>query len=99
VPFDMSHALEHPDAAAWALGALDPEDSRSFADHLRSCVQCQELAAGFEFVAEALAHSGPVVGPSADLEARTVAAVQYAVMAASRPTPAGLKAHSWWHLH
>jgi anti-sigma factor RsiW len=97
--FDMSHALGHPDAAAWVLGALDPEDARSFEDHLRSCAQCQELVAGFELVAEALARSGPVVGPPADLEAKTVAAVQYAVMAAGRPAPAGRKAHRWWHLH
>jgi hypothetical protein len=99
VPFDMSHALGHPDAAAWVLGALDPEDACSFAEHLRSCAQCQEVVAGFELVAAALARSGPVVGPPAGLEAKTVAAVQYAVMAAGRPAPAGRKAHRWWHLH
>jgi anti-sigma-K factor RskA len=99
VPSDVSHALGHPDAAAWVLGALDLDDARSFEDHLRSCVQCQELVAGFEFVAGALALSGPAVEPPADLEAKTVAAVQYALMAGGRPAPAGQKAHRWWHLH
>lgn len=97
--FDMSHALRHLDAAGWVLGALDPEDARRFADHLRSCVQCQEIVAGLEVVAEALARSGPVVELPADHEAKTVAAVQYAVMATSRPGAAERKAHRWWHLH
>jgi anti-sigma factor RsiW len=99
VPFDLSHALARPDAAGWVLGSLDPEDASGFADHLRSCVQCQELVAEFERVADALARSGPAVGPPADHEAKTVAAVQYAVMMASRPVSAERKAHRWWHLH
>ena len=50
-------------------------------------------------VAEALTHPVPAVEPPADLEAKTVAAVKYAVMAASRPTPAVRNASRWWHVH
>lgn len=99
MPFDMDHALEHPDAAGWALGALDLEDARRFEDHLRSCEECQAVVAEFEVVAEALKHPAPAIEPPADLEAKSVAAVQYAVMAASRPAPVARKASRWWHLH
>jgi anti-sigma factor RsiW len=96
---EMSHALERPEAAAWVLGSLDPADARCFEDHLRSCEECQAAVAEYAAVAEALKGPVPVAEPPADLGARTVAAVQYAVLAASRPAAAGRKASHWWHLH
>jgi anti-sigma-K factor RskA len=99
--FDLDNALAHADVAGWVLGALDPADARTFEEHLRSCEQCQAAVAELEPVAKALGKAAPAVEPPEDLEARTVAAVQYAVMAASRPEPekAAAKASRWWHLH
>ena len=99
VPFDMDHALRHPDAAGWVLGALDLREARSFDDHLRSCGECRVVVAEFQVVAEALNDPATAAGPPPDLEAKTVAAVQYAVLAASRPPPGKRKASRWWHVH
>ena len=99
MPYDVNHALEHPDIAGWALGALDGEDSQAFEEHLQSCDGCQAAVAEFEAVAQALKHPAPAVEPAADLQARTIAAVQHAAMAAKRPEKSPAKASHWWHLH
>lgn len=107
MPYDVNHALEHPDVAGWALGALEGEDSQAFEEHLQSCDDCQAAVAEFEAVAEALKHPAPAVEPPADLQARTIAAVQRAAMAAERPEQAPDKAAGnaldkasrWWQRH
>jgi hypothetical protein len=108
--YDAQHALEHPEVAAWVLGALDPDDLAAFEEHLQYCEQCQAEAAEFAPVGEGLKFAAPAVEPPADLELKTVSAVQYAAMAQwrteprSRPEPvqkpgsAG-RASRWWHLH
>jgi hypothetical protein len=88
MPYDAQHALEHPEVAGWALGALDSDDLAAFEEHLQSCEQCQTEAAEFAPVAEGLMFAAPAAEPPDDLELKTVAAVQYAVMAASRAEPA-----------
>ncbi len=99
--YDINHALEHAEVAGWAMGVLDRGDAQAFEGHLRSCEQCQAAVAEFAPVAQALGKAAPAVEPPDYLEARTVAAVQYAAMAASRPEPekALAKASRWWHLH
>jgi len=99
MPYDVNHALEHPDIAGWALGALDPIDAHAFEEHLNSCDDCQAAVAEFKAVARSFKLAAPAGEPPADLEARTVAAVQYAVMAGSRPETIPNKANRWWHLH
>ncbi len=103
MPFDPDRAIEHLDAAGWVFGALDPNDARAFARRLRFSRDCRALVREFEAVAEALGSPLPTAEPPADLEAKTVAAVRYAVLAASRPavTEQGAepKATRWWHLH
>jgi Anti-sigma-K factor rskA/Putative zinc-finger len=106
---DATDELGHPEAAAWALGALDPDEAERFQAHLQSCGGCRTAVAEFEPVARALAHPPPAVEPPADLQARTLASVQYAVMSAKRaaesPPPAlaaataKAKASRWWHWH
>jgi anti-sigma-K factor RskA/putative zinc finger protein len=95
--------LGHPDAAAWALGALDPGEAERFQAHLQSCGACRIAVADFEQVARALAHPPPALEPPPDLQARTLASVQYAVMSAKQPAekpqPAPAKARRWWHWH
>ena len=105
MPPDATGELGHPDAAAWALGALDPGEAGRFKAHLQSCGGCRIAVADFEQVARALAHPPPAVEPPPDLQARTLASVQYAVMSARRarenpaPAPAPAKMHRWWHWH
>ena len=112
MPYDAQHALEHPEVAAWVLGALDPDDLAAFEEHLQYCEQCQAEAAEFAPVGEGLKFAAPAVTPPADLELKTVSAVQYAAMAQWRtepepgsrpelvPKPSSTgKASRWWHLH
>jgi hypothetical protein len=87
MPYDAQHALEHPETAAWALGALDPDDSAAFEEHLQSCQQCQEQAAEFSPVARSLTLAAPADIPPPDLLSKTLAAVRYAAMTESRIEP------------
>lgn len=105
MPPDATGELGHPEAAVWALGALDPGEAEAFQAHLQSCGGCRIAVAGFEQVARALAHPPPDLEPPPDLQARTLASVQYAALAAKRarenpqPAPAPAKASRWWHWH
>jgi Putative zinc-finger len=78
----------HPDAAGWALGALDPDDATAFETHLHGCAECQVTVAGFQEMARALKTAAPAVEPPPDLESKTLAAVQLAVMQATGATAA-----------
>jgi hypothetical protein len=102
VPYDVKHALEHPDVAGWVLGALDQADAAAFETHLASCRHCQAAVAELKPVARSLRLAAPAAEPPADLQARTVAAVQSAIMAAARPEPAPEPAPAaagrWWQL-
>jgi hypothetical protein len=99
VPYDVNHGLEHPDVAGWVLGALDPADAAAFETHLGSCADCRAAVADFEPVARSLRLAAPAVEPPADLQARTIAAVQQAIMAAARPEQAPEPARRRWQLH
>jgi hypothetical protein len=109
--YDAQHALEHPEVAGWALGALDPDDAAALDEHLKSCEQCQAEATQFAPVARSLVLAAPAAEPPPDLELKILAAVQYAVMTESpeqserrrepatpKPDPES-KASRWWHLH
>jgi anti-sigma-K factor RskA len=104
MPYDVQHALDHAEVAGWVLGVLGPDDARDFEAHLSGCDQCQAAVAEFEPVAQGLSRAAPAVEPPADLAAKTLAAVQHAILAA-RPTQLtpekakGGKASRWWHLH
>ena len=87
MPYDAQHALEHPEVAGLALGALDSDDTAAFGEHLHSCGQCQAQVAEFDRVARSLALAVPAAEPPPDLEFKTLAAVQYAVTAESRTQP------------
>ena len=97
--YDVHHALEHAEVAGWAMGVLDPGDARAFEEHLRVCGDCQEAVAEFEPVVRGLARAAPAVEPPDYLEARTITAVQRAVMPSRRPDAGPGKASRWWRLH
>jgi anti-sigma-K factor RskA len=75
---------EHPDAAGWVLGVLDPDDSVRFEEHLGSCEECQRAVAELGPAARLLQAALPVIErmespePPADLGARTLARVEQA---------------------
>jgi Putative zinc-finger len=68
----------HPEAAGWALGALDPADAEDFETHLTGCAGCQAAVAGFQAVTPALKSPAPAVEPPTDLGAKVLASVRYA---------------------
>jgi hypothetical protein len=88
MPYDVKHALDHAEVAGWVLGVLDADDARDFQAHLLGCDQCQAAVAEFEPVAQGLKHAAPAVEPPADLAAKTLAAVQHAVLAGRPPKAA-----------
>jgi anti-sigma factor RsiW len=87
MPYDAQHALEHPETAGWALGALDPDDAAAFEEHLQTCPQCQEQTAEFAPVARSIALAAPADIPPPDLLAKTLAAVRNAARAESPAEP------------
>jgi anti-sigma factor RsiW len=87
MPYDVRHALDHAEVAGWVLGVLDPDDARDFHTHLLGCDQCQAAVAEFEPVARGLKHAAPAVEPPADLAAKTIAAVQHAILAGRPAQP------------
>jgi hypothetical protein len=93
----------HPDAAGWALGALDSGDAAAFEVHLRDCAECRAAVAEFEPVARAIGFAAPAVEPPPDLEARTLASLRGAVLAAKQTRevagPASAKMARHWHWH
>jgi hypothetical protein len=103
MPPDAIGELGHADAAAWALGALDPGEAERFQAHRRSCGGCRVAVAEFEQVARALAHPLPDLEPPPDLQARTLASVQHAVISATQQNPqpalAPAMGSRWWHWH
>jgi hypothetical protein len=87
MPYDAQHALEHPETAGWALGALDPDDAAAFEEHRQSCPQCQEQAAEFVPVARSLTLAAPADIPPPDLLSKTLAAVRNAALAEGSAEP------------
>ncbi len=71
----MTHDELHELAAAYALGALDPQERDEVEAHVASCPTCRAEVGELREVAALLAHSAPLVEPSrlAALRARVVA--------------------------
>ncbi len=58
-------------AALFALGALRPDEARSFEEHLRAgCSLCEAEVRAFREVTDALADLGPAAAPPDALRAR-----------------------------
>jgi anti-sigma-K factor RskA len=64
------------DAAAYALGALEPEEAEAFRRHLSTCSVCQDEVANFEQANAALAVSVPQVRAPRGLRRRIVRAAR-----------------------
>ena len=86
---DATAQTGHPDAAGWALGVLDSEESARFETHLESCEDCRQAVAAFGPTALLLKTALPAIEqleadePPADLQTRTLAAVELAARKAT----------------
>ena len=78
------------DAAAYVLGALEPDEAQAFRAHLAQCAACQKEVAEFEQSAGALPESAAPYQVPKDLRRRVLAEVRATpkAQAAPRTTPA-----------
>src|SRR5262249_44001002 len=65
-------AMTHDQAAAFALDALDPDESTAFEEHLAGCPRCEDELEPLRFVAAALAFAGELPQPRATLRIRVL---------------------------
>ncbi|MFZ0970856.1 MAG: anti-sigma factor [Solirubrobacteraceae bacterium] len=77
------------DAAAYALGALEPSELEAFRRHLRDCAACQKDVAEFEQLTGALPDTSVRYEVPKDLRRRVMQEVRATpkAQAASRPAP------------
>jgi anti-sigma-K factor RskA len=77
------------DAAAYALGALEPAEAEAFREHLAACVVCRDEVSAFQEVANLLPLAAPPQPVPSGLKARVMAEVsaeaRAAALAAKRP--------------
>src|SRR5262249_44422688 len=64
------------DAAAYVLGALEPEEAAAFSRHLATCVVCRDEVAAFQHTANALAMAPPQHPAPRGLKRRVMRAVR-----------------------
>jgi anti-sigma-K factor RskA len=84
------------DAAPYVLGALDPAETRAFADHMRSCAACRDEVAALAPVVDVLPASAPRYEVGAGLRRRVMHAVRSEPKASSVATrPPRLRRRHW----
>src|ERR1044071_6592895 len=71
-----SHDELAPLASAYALGALEPDERRSFERHAAECELCTAEARAFSSVVAALATSVPQVTPAPEVRDRVITSVR-----------------------
>lgn len=64
------------DAAAYVLGALEPDEAEAFRRHLDTCVVCRDEVAAFQHTANALAMAPPQHAAPRGLKRRVMRAVR-----------------------
>jgi hypothetical protein len=64
--------MTHDLTAAFALDALDPEESSEFERHLAGCPRCEDELEPMQFVAAALAFAGELPRPRPSLRLRVL---------------------------
>jgi anti-sigma-K factor RskA len=64
------------DAAAYVLGALEPDEAEAFSRHLATCVVCRDEVAAFQHTTNALAMTPPQHAAPPGLKRRVMRAVR-----------------------
>jgi anti-sigma-K factor RskA len=82
------------DAAAYALGALEPNEAAAFRLHLETCVVCRDELAEFERVVDVLPMAVPQYEAPASLR-HTVLKGARAELAATEPAASGAAPRPW----
>src|SRR5512140_3350665 len=77
---DDTHVLDL--LPAYAVGGLDPDETRRVEQHLLSCLICRNESNTFQAVSEQLSFAVPTASPSPHLKERLMQRVQ-----ATRPQP------------
>jgi len=72
----MEHDAYNELTAAYALDALDPDESRAYEEHLAGCAICQDNLAALSGTMVQLAFAAPPVDPPPELRERILAAVR-----------------------
>jgi anti-sigma-K factor RskA len=80
------------DAAAYVLGALEPDEALAFRRHMEDCVVCRDEVAAFQHVTDALPMAAPQYPASRALRRRVMKAVRDA------PRGEGATAPRRWRL-
>jgi anti-sigma-K factor RskA len=85
------------DAAAYALGALEPAEVEAFLRHLDRCIVCRDELAAYQQVVDVLPMTAPQYAPSRRLRRRVIRAVrdEPRPAPASAPAPSRRPAWSW----
>lgn len=73
---EAPHEILEEELAAYALGALPPEEAAAIAAHLAGCPACREQVARYREAAAALAYVAPFRAPPPRLKARLMARVR-----------------------
>jgi anti-sigma-K factor RskA len=72
----MEHDAYNELTAAYALGALDPDETSAYEDHLAGCPICQDDLAALSATAVQLAMAAPPVDPPPELRERILQAAR-----------------------
>jgi anti-sigma-K factor RskA/putative zinc finger protein len=75
------------DAAAYVLGALEPDEAEAFRRHLAGCVVCRDEVTAFQQVADALPMAAPHHAAPRRLRRRVLGAVRAEPQAGSQAAP------------
>ncbi len=73
------------DAAAYALGALQPAEAEAFRRHLAECASCRDELAQFQHAADSLPLSAPQLEAPRELRQRVMAQVKAEPRASAAP--------------
>jgi anti-sigma factor RsiW len=96
--YDSHSSDRGGDVAAYALGALDQEETEAFRAHLESCVVCRDELAAFERVVGVLPMAAPQHRAPAGLRERVLDAVNRESRLESVAAPEPRSRRSWGRL-
>jgi anti-sigma factor RsiW len=83
------------DAAAYVLGALDPDEAEAFRRHLEHCAVCRDEVGSFRHVADALSMAAPQYPVPRGLRRRVLGAARRE----PPPTPGTTRTRAaWWRV-